>query len=99
VFLQGLFTGSVGVRGVSFSRHQRYFSRPRRSYAHVSGIVCVRCTPGRVDVRRAPEPGPIRGDRDGLSDLFVRSLAVPPRDEGRGVCNSHRAGRELRVPL
>jgi hypothetical protein len=48
-------------------------------------------------VRRAPEPGPFRGDRDGLSDFFVRSLAVPPRDGGRGVCNSHRAGRELRV--
>jgi hypothetical protein len=50
-------------------------------------------------VRRAPEPGPIQGDRDGLSDLFVRSLAVSLRDGGRGVRNSHRAGRKLRVPL
>jgi hypothetical protein len=62
------FTGSAGVRGVSFSRHRRYFSRLRRCHAHVSGIVCVRCTPGGVAVRRAPEPGPFRGDRGGLSD-------------------------------
>ena len=38
--------------------------------------------PGGVATRRAPEPGPVRGDRGGLSDLFVRSLAVPPRDGG-----------------
>jgi hypothetical protein len=50
-------------------------------------------------VRRAPEPGPVRGDQGGLSDLFIRSLAVPPRDGGRGVRNSHRASRELWVPL
>jgi hypothetical protein len=70
VFLQGFFTRSVGVRGVSFSRHRRYYSRPRRSYAHASGIICVRCTPGGVVVRRAPEPGLIQGDQDGLSDLL-----------------------------
>jgi hypothetical protein len=34
-------------------------------------------------VHQAPEPGPVRGDRGVLSDLFVRFLAVPPR--GRGV--------------
>jgi hypothetical protein len=50
-------------------------------------------------VRRAPTPGPVRGDRGGLSDLFVRPFVVPPRDGGLGVRNSHRAGRELRVPL
>jgi hypothetical protein len=77
-----LSTGSASVRGVSFSRHRRCFSRSRRSYAHVSGIVRVRCTPGGAAVRRALELGPIRGDRDGLSDLFVRSLVVPPRDGG-----------------
>jgi hypothetical protein len=54
---------------------------------------------GGVASRRAPDPGPIRGDRDGLSNFSVCPLAVPPRDGGRGVCNSHRAGRELQVPL
>jgi hypothetical protein len=37
---------------------------------------------GGVAVRRAPEPGPVRGDRGGLSDLFTRPLAIPPRDRG-----------------
>jgi hypothetical protein len=73
---------SAGVWGVSFNRHRRYFSRPRRCHAHVFGIVCVRCIPGGVVVRRVPEPGPVRGDRRGLSDLFILSLVVPPRDEG-----------------
>jgi hypothetical protein len=35
----------------------------------MTGIACVRCTLGGVAVRRAPEPGPIRGDRGELSDL------------------------------
>jgi hypothetical protein len=30
----------------------------------------VRCTPGGVAVRRAPEPGPIRGDQGELFVLF-----------------------------
>jgi hypothetical protein len=38
--------------------------------------------PGGVAMRRAPEPGPVRGDRGGLSDLFVRPFVVPPRDGG-----------------
>jgi hypothetical protein len=33
--------------------------------------------PGGVAVRRAPEPGPVRGDRGRLSDLFVRPFAAP----------------------
>jgi hypothetical protein len=36
----------------------------------MTGDSGVRCTPGGVAVRRAPEPGPIRGDRDELSVLF-----------------------------
>jgi hypothetical protein len=55
--------------------------------------------PEGVASRRAPDPGPIRGDRDGLSNFSVRPLAVPPRDGGPGVCNSHRASREFQVPL
>jgi hypothetical protein len=56
---KGFFTGSAGVRGVSFRRHRQYSSRPRRCHALVSGIVCVRCTLGGVAVCRAPEPGPV----------------------------------------
>jgi hypothetical protein len=37
---------------------------------------------GGVAMRRAPQPGPVRGDRGGLSDLFVRPFAVPPWDRG-----------------
>jgi hypothetical protein len=33
-------------------------------------------------VRRAPEPGPIRGDRGVLSILLMRPLAILPRDRG-----------------
>jgi hypothetical protein len=33
-------------------------------------------------VRRAPEPGPIRGDRGELSDLFACPFAVLPQDGG-----------------
>jgi hypothetical protein len=38
--------------------------------AHVAGIFRVRCIPGGVAVRRAPEPGPVRGDRGELFVLF-----------------------------
>jgi hypothetical protein len=92
------YTGSTGVRGVSYNRHRQYSSRPRQCHTHVSGIVCVRCVLGGVAVRRAPEPGPVRGDRDELFDLFKHSLAVPPRDGGRGFRNPHRTGHELRIP-
>jgi hypothetical protein len=86
VLLQGFFIGSAGVRGVSFSRHWRYFSRPRRCHVRVFGIVCVRCTPGGVAVRRAPEAGPVRGDQGELFDLFC---TLPRRLS---------AGRRMRFP-
>jgi hypothetical protein len=70
VLLQDFFTGSAGVRGVSFSQHRRYFSRPWQCHTHVLGVVCVRCTPRGVAVRRAPEPGPVRGDQGELFNLF-----------------------------
>jgi hypothetical protein len=38
--------------------------------------------PGGVASRRAPEPGPIRGDWGGLSDFSVRPLTIPPQDGG-----------------
>jgi hypothetical protein len=49
-------------------------------------------------VHRAPEPGPIRGDRGELSVLFQRALAVPPWDGGCGFRNPHRSGRGLQIP-
>jgi hypothetical protein len=38
--------------------------------AHATDIFRVRRIPGGVAVRRAPEPGPIRGDRGELFVLF-----------------------------
>jgi hypothetical protein len=38
--------------------------------AHTTGTSRVRCTLGGLAVRRALEPGPIRGDRGELSVLF-----------------------------
>jgi hypothetical protein len=70
VLLQGFFTRSTSVRGVSFNRHWQCSSWPRRCHAHITGTACVRCTLGGVVVRRAPEPGPVRGDRGELFDLF-----------------------------
>jgi hypothetical protein len=83
---KGFYTGSAGARGVSFNRHRQYSSRPRRCHTRASGIVCVRCTPGDVAVRRAPEPGPVRGDRGELFDLFY---TFPRRPS---------AGRRVRFP-
>jgi hypothetical protein len=59
VLLQGFFRKCAGVRGVSFSRHWQYSSRPRRCHAHVFGLVPHSCIPGGVAVHRAPEPGPV----------------------------------------
>jgi hypothetical protein len=39
-------------------------------HARATGTFRVRCTPGGVAARRAPEPRPIRGDRGELSVLF-----------------------------
>jgi hypothetical protein len=51
-------------------------------HTRMTGTSCVRCTPGGVAVRRAPEPGPVRGNWDELSVLFQRTLAVPSRGGG-----------------
>jgi hypothetical protein len=39
-------------------------------HARATGTSCIWCTPRGVPVHRAPEPGPIRGDRGELSVLF-----------------------------
>jgi hypothetical protein len=51
-------------------------------HARMSGTSCVRCTSGGVAVRRAPEPGPVRGDRVSSLSCFKRALAVPSRGGG-----------------
>jgi hypothetical protein len=55
----GVVFVSTGIGDVSAS-----FGRAR-----ATGTSRVRCTPGGVAMRRAPEPGPIRGDRGELSVL------------------------------
>jgi hypothetical protein len=54
--------------------------------------------PGGVAMRRDPEPGPTRGDRGELSDLFVRPFTTLSQGGGLGVHDSHRAGRESWIP-
>jgi hypothetical protein len=61
-----LFT-SAGLGGaISMCQHSRAFG----------------AYPGGVAVRRAPEPGPVRGDRGRLSDFFIRPFVVLLRDRG-----------------
>jgi hypothetical protein len=50
-----------------------------RTYRHLSVFGAY---PGGAAVRRAPETGPIRGDRGVLSVLLIRPLVVLPRDRG-----------------
>jgi hypothetical protein len=35
-----------------------------------AGAICGWCNPGGVAMRRAPKPGPVRGERVDLHDLF-----------------------------
>jgi hypothetical protein len=70
VLLQGFFARSTSVWGVSFNRHRQCSNRLRWCHAHITSVACVRCPLGGVAARRAPEPGPVRGDRGELYDLF-----------------------------
>jgi hypothetical protein len=54
--------------------------------ARAAGTIRGWCNPGGVAVRRAPEPGPVRGDRVELYDLF---LTCPRRPS---------TGRRVRFP-
>jgi hypothetical protein len=45
--------------------------------ARATGTVRGRCNPGGVAMRRAPEPGPIHGDRGELFDLFLTRPRPP----------------------
>jgi hypothetical protein len=68
VLLQGIFSESLPACGVFVSTGignvPAGFGRAR-----TTGTSCVRCTLGGVAMRRAPEPGTVRGDRGELSDL------------------------------
>jgi hypothetical protein len=85
VLLQGFFREllpvcgafvSTGIGGVPAG-----FGRAR-----MTGTSCVRCTLGGVAARRAPEPGPVRGDQGELSILFQTRPRRP------------FAGRRVRFP-
>jgi hypothetical protein len=81
MLLQGFFHKFFPVCGVFVSTG---FGDVPAGFGHarMTGTSCVRCTPGGVTVRRALEPGPVRGDRGELSVLFQRALTVPSRSGG-----------------
>jgi hypothetical protein len=54
--------------------------------ARTTGAIRGRCNPGGVVVHRAPEPGPVQGDRGELCDLFPTHPRRPS------------AGRRVRFP-
>jgi hypothetical protein len=54
--------------------------------ARATGTIRDRCNSGGVAVRRAPEPGPVQGDRGELYDLFLTRPRHPS------------AGRRVRFP-
>jgi hypothetical protein len=47
--------------------------------ARAAGTIRGWCNPGGVAVRRAPEPGPVRGDRVELYNLFFNAPSPPLR--------------------
>jgi hypothetical protein len=76
VLLQGFYRGilpvgvvhvSTGISGVSAGFGD----------AHATSTIRDRCERGGVAVRRAPEPGPVQGDRGELSDLFLTRPCRP----------------------
>jgi hypothetical protein len=68
VLLQGFFRESLPVCGVFVSIG---IGDVLADFGHacMTGTFCVRCTLGGVAMSRAPEPGPVQGDRGKLSDL------------------------------
>jgi hypothetical protein len=68
VLLQGFFRESLPACGVFVSTGIGDVPAGF-GHARTTGISCVQCTLGGVAMRRAPEPGPVQGDRGELSDL------------------------------
>jgi hypothetical protein len=69
VLLQGFSRGILSAGVVHVSTGIGDVS-PGFGDARATGTFRVRCIPGGVAMRRAPEPGPIRGDRGELFVLF-----------------------------
>jgi hypothetical protein len=70
VLLQGFYRGIWSVGVVHISTGVGDISAGFGD-ARVTGTIRGRCIPGGVAMRRAPEPGPIQGDRGELFDLFL----------------------------
>jgi hypothetical protein len=71
VLLQGFFRETLQHSGHLFQPASAIFQPASVRHTHTSGVVCVRFSLGGVVVRRAPEAGPVRGDRGELSDLYL----------------------------
>jgi hypothetical protein len=69
VLLQGFFRETLQHVGCLFQPASAMFQPASVHHAHTSGAICIRCSLGGVAVRRAPEPGLVRGDQGELSDL------------------------------
>jgi hypothetical protein len=78
VFLQCLSACEVLV-SAGISSVSAGLGDATRTYRHSPAFGAY---PGSVAVRRAPGPGPTRGYRGELSDLFVRPFTVLPQDGG-----------------
>jgi hypothetical protein len=85
VLLQGFYRGIWSVGVVHISTGVGDVSAGFGD-ARATGTIRGRCNSGGVVVRRAPEPGPVQGDRGELYDLF---LTRPRRPS---------AGRRVRFP-
>jgi hypothetical protein len=79
------FARPSSVRGVLFQPTSAMFQPASVHHAHTSGAFRVRCSLGGVAVRRAPEPGPVRGDWVELSDLHLYAPSPSLHGTGRGV--------------
>jgi hypothetical protein len=69
VLLQGFYRGIWSEGVVRFPTGVGDVSA-NFSDARATGTIRGRCNPGGVAMRRAPEPGPVQGDRGEL-DLFL----------------------------
>jgi hypothetical protein len=87
--LQGFIRNVVFERGVYLSRHQRYFSRPRRRRMRVSTFACVRCMSRRCSLASSPRAW-AHSRRSGRALRLPRTSPRRPSAE-RGV-------RCLRLP-